>query len=216
MAKYVSASKAAALLGLNEKTVRSLIERGEIQAYHVSAKRFNVSMDEVHRIAAKRGIELEQDTEVSIASLDLELLKLRDRIEQLEQLRERLERLEQRLEHADKPIAPRAPAERPTTMKERKPHTSMTTEAKGTLPEGLVAFTDFYKAHSISETTARRGLEGQCFPVVSGPWHRGNSVIKQALDLSGQRAFCEYFSSKGKLHQCEVADCPCHTLAAQQ
>ncbi len=82
---------------MNEKTVRNLIERGEIQAYHVSAKRFNVSMDEVHRIAAKRGIELEQDTEVSIASLDLELLKLRERVDRLEQLRERLEQLEQRL-----------------------------------------------------------------------------------------------------------------------
>ncbi len=212
MAKYVSASAAARLLGMNEKTIRNWIEAGQVTAKRVSEKRFNVSMDEIRRIAAERGIELEHDTDdqrLAISALDLELYKLRERVAQLEQRLERLER-------AEKTIAPRAPEASPTTMKERRQHATVPTEAKGTLPEGLVAFTDFYKAHSISETTARRGLEGQCFPVVSGPWHRGNSVIKQALDLSGQRAFCEYFSSKGKLHQCDRADCPCHTIAPQQ
>jgi hypothetical protein len=48
-------------------------------------------MDEIRRVAMKRGIELEQDTEVSIAALDLELLQLRSRVEQLEHAIERLQ-----------------------------------------------------------------------------------------------------------------------------
>ncbi len=233
MSKLISASEAARRLGVTDKTVRSWITAGKLDAIHIQKNLLGIPEQDVERLRKERSLYVstiqpdtseliarlehveeelaniseqyraaKHNTEVSIAALDLELLKLRERLEQLER--------------AEKPLAPRAPEASPTTTKERRPHAPAPTEAKGTLPEGLVAFTDFYKAHSISETTARRGLEGQYFPVVSGPWHRGNSVIKQALDLSGQRAFCEYFSSKGKLHQCDRADCPCHALATQQ
>jgi hypothetical protein len=99
---------------------------------------------------------------------------------------------------------------------ETKPRPTPTQAPQEGLSKGLRGVTDFYKAHGVSETTARRGLEGKYFPVVQGEWQRGNAIIKQApLDLSGQRAFCEYYAGKRKLHECLDAACVCHQVIGQ-
>jgi hypothetical protein len=149
MAKYVSAARAAALLGLNEKTVRSMIERGELQAVRITAKRFNVSMDEIRRMATKRGIELEQDTEVSIAALDLEVMQLRERVEQLEHAIERLQIA------IERPVR----TERVSHDQKVKPHPTAAQSTKNALPgvfpdklpPGSIRFQDFLAQHGLKE-----------------------------------------------------------------
>ncbi len=99
---------------------------------------------------------------------------------------------------------------------ETKPRPTPTQATQEGLSKGLRGVTDFYKAHGVSEATARRGLEGKYFPVVQGEWQRGNAIIKQApLDLTGQRAFCEYYAGKRKLHECLDAACVCHQVIGQ-
>ncbi len=239
MSKLISASEAARRLGVTDKTVRSWIKAEKLGAIHIQKNLLGIPEQDVERLRKERSLYvstqqpdtteltarlehveqeltdiseqyrmLEQriaakhDTELSIASLDMELLKLRERLEQLER--------------AEKDVSPRTPDESPMTLKERRPHATTPVAAKGTLPEGLVAFTDFFKRHGISESTARRGMEAKAFPIVSNEWHRGNAVIKQALDAEGQIHFCQFFSTHKAFHQCDLADCPCHTIAPQQ
>ncbi len=168
MAKYVSASATARLLAVNEKTIRNWIQSGEMQAYHVSAKRFNVSMDEIRRVALKRGIELEQDTEVSIAALDLEVMQLRERVEQLERA---IERLQTAIE--ERPVR----TERVSHDQKVKPHPTAAQSTKNALPDklppGSIRFQDFLAQHGLKEhrrhiagylDAPRNGLHFEPFP----------------------------------------------------
>ncbi len=190
-------------LGISDSTIRRWMRQGKIEA-KLLARRYYFREQDVARLLAKHSKENDlsvtsqqvADLKLHIASLDLEVMQLRERVTALEA--------------SLKPTASRETAERVSQSKEVKPRPTAAQNVNTALPDGLVSFTDFYKAHSISETTARRDMQSSQFPVVSGSWLRGNNIIKQALDLSGQRSFCEYYAAKGKLLLCSNETCACH------
>ncbi len=190
-------------LGISDSTIRRWMRQGKIEA-QLLARRYYFREQDVARLLTERhreddlSVTNQQLTELKlhIASLDLEVMQLRERVTALEA--------------SQKPTEPRVTAERVSQGQEVKPRPTSAQSLNKALPDELVSFTDFYKAHGISETTARRDMQSSQFPVVSGSWQRGNNIIKQALDLSGQRAFCEYYAAKEKLQPCSNETCACH------
>lgn len=193
MPEYLNATEAARRYPVSERTIRKWIDKGVLNApiERVNGvKQYAISTDELEAVLMRRnttGTLPEQSGTLLI-----------DRIAALEQRVSELEAIVQALQ---RPTF----ADVSTPRHTQQEHAMPTTEARNELPDNLVSFASFYRAHGIPETSARRAI-GAHFAIVSGQWPGG---IRQCLDESGRRDFCTYFTWQKKLRQCGLFDCVC-------
>src|SRR5690348_11544508 len=165
----MSVKETAAYLHISTKTVYRWVDAGRLSAQKVGLQLF-IKRDAVEALSAGRGVYIDN---------------LVQRIDNLEQ---RLAELERTAQSSPQPHAAHPP---PTTRNEQAKPSVAHSGAIAGLPEGMVAFVDFFKAHHISESTARRVLDQNQESAISGEWHSGGKTIKHVLDAAGCHVFYE-------------------------
>lgn len=181
--RYMNATQAAIALGRNEKTVRRWITEGKIKAERPTPRKLAIPESEIIRVKSELEqleqyeINPQQDTG-SLAALDVS--RLIERIEQLEQdrkyLADRIEQLEQKVERAaHKSVASREtpeptdatqPIDRPTHYEPRQKLTTEPTRATiAGIPDNAISITTFAEQHGVKPRTFRDhitvGIQGE-------------------------------------------------------
>ncbi len=203
-------------LGVSESTLRRLWYDNKIEAETIDRRLYFHAQD-IDQLALRRRRgdvplqRLSNDLLKRLSNAEQEIASLRQEVADLRALIQ--EKPTRPYIYPEKRIEPTVVSESPTTMKEKRQHASKPVAAKNTLPDGYRSFTDFFREHGIAETTAGRGVQAASIEVKEGNWKTAaGKMMKKALDADGQTQFCQFFSTHQSYHQCEVADCPCHTL----
>lgn len=197
----ITIQEAMRILHRSEKQVRRHIKTGRLFGKIGQDGKYYLLRSEVEAMA--RHPERMQEDKLARHITNLE--KRIDEIEKrLDSLSTHVDEMIEALYAMSEPPTAQSP---PTTRREQaKPSVGHSGAIVG-LPDDLVAFVDFYKAHHISESTARRVLDEHKDAALYGEWKPGgNKVIKQALDAQGRHVFYEAFKTKTSFKPCP--DCP--------
>lgn len=81
-----------------------------------------------------------------------------------------------------------------------------TLRLSSSLPDGLVSWRAFAKAHRLPETTVSKALDAGRLPSVAGKWKDGRAYVLRALDADGRRAFYALWGDRPDFARC--AGCP--------
>lgn len=166
LAEHVSATQAARMIGVNERTVRLWIQQGKLSARQLAANRLAVPLSEIERIIRERETHREGEHLPGPRELARQVKDLRagfdalreqplpgssstldqDRLESIER---RLQRLEAVVFSAGTTDTPRAPVarQRPTPRREQGEDRA--------LPEGCILLRDFAMMYGVNPNTAR-------------------------------------------------------------
>lgn len=130
-----------------------------------------------------------------VAQSDLERILAEDAITAVPTIDEtRLAALEQRINTLEAMLS-----------KKKTPRATQIAPTHSPLPDGYAALTSWCEAHGIAETTARRYLPPDA--VKKGTWTgQDGSLVKVAIDQSGQHHLWEVFHHKTKFKPC--SHCP--------
>lgn len=172
MVKFISASEAARRIGVTDKTVRSWIAQGKVDAHHVSKNRLAIAETDVERLARERRLYMSSPLP--------DVTELAARVEHLEQklaeLSEQYRALEARIRNQE----PREPAyvsqlgityTEPTETHARRAYTPRSSERD--LPPGAVLAVHFAEQHGVNRRTfsdhLRKGIHGEKLEISSKP-----------------------------------------------
>lgn len=172
MVKFVNASEAARRIGVTDKTVRSWIIQGKLDAHHVSKNRLAIAESDVERLARERRLYASEHTpNITALAARIEALE-----RTLEELSERYRALEARIRDQET----REPAyisqlgithEEPAETRQNRTYAP---REKG-LPEGAMLARHFAQAHGVNPNTFRghyepgKGIRGERLIISSRP-----------------------------------------------
>lgn len=200
MGKYISAAGAARVLGVNEKTVRNWIERGELKAPKVAKNRFNVLAVDVEALMRER----EQD-EIS------DFLLLVARTEVLERKCADLERkyvdLDQKYTELAASIAEKAekqPVSQPARVAvavHQERATVRSASVPVDIPDGSMLFADFAEKHGVPRATfshhVKVGIAGDVVASIKRPKSSRPEHTEYWLSPDQQVAALAYWDRHG-------------------
>lgn len=148
--KFLSATQAGRIIGVNEKTIRLWIAQGKLSAHHASKNRLAIPESEVERIARERSQYT--DVELSLPMLARQVAELRAIVErqqvEIEQLKER------------PTVAPAQPAlwqgqeYAPSSYTTRSMRRQSTVNSEP-LPPGAILASEFAERHGVNRGTFR-------------------------------------------------------------
>lgn len=174
----LSVRAAARHLNIAEKTVRRWMQSGKLTATRDARGQYQIERSDLEAMS----IQVSIPASTRNATDDIQ--------ERLDRIEHRLNALEAQRQH----------------MTPAQPQSLFADHPVSELPGELVPFTDFFKQHGISETTARRGI-GKAFPVApGGPWSIGGNLVKIMLASAGRRAFYEAYHNHTGFTLCD--QCP--------
>lgn len=178
---YVTATQAARLIGVNERTVRLWVNHGKLSAHQPAPNRLEIPMSEVDRVIAERQARESLDLIPTPRELAGRLAELQEEINAIQpgsspdlagitskinDLDARLQRLEQMI-NTPTPAAPR-PAARPA-----RPAIERSIGADTTLPPGAMLARDFAILYGVKPRTFLdhivKGKNGELAPAGHRP-----------------------------------------------
>jgi hypothetical protein len=190
--RYVSATQAARLIGVNERTVRLWIEKHKLSASRPAPNKLDIPMSEVNRIIDERlarqsidKIPTPRELAASIEDLQHELETINTTGQAGATLTARIDALEERLQR----IEQRQPVQSRSTPEDR--HTS------ASLPPGALLARDFATQHGVSPRTftdhITKGIRGERTPAQSRPKPGRPGETERFLLPEEQRAALEFW-----------------------
>lgn len=168
--KYLSATQAGRVIGVNEKTIRLWIAQGKLSAHHASKNRLAIPESEVERLARER------------SQYDAELVSLPALAHQVKQLQATVEELQAEIERLKSTPTP-APALPSTSLwqdahaptsaaRPTRPARRQSTHSEP-LPPGAILAREFAEAHGVNPYTFRdhitKGIRGDILHVSERP-----------------------------------------------
>lgn len=189
--EYVSARKAAQLLGVNEKTIRRWVKAGRFPgAIKRSATLIDIPVSEL-RAEGEPVIDRIKRVEVENERLHAELASIKSSIEAIMRSKTPPEGQEQRIQQLDL----------------SRYHYPIVTPSSGRPNESVpIAFTSptetarFLLRHGVSDNTSRR-------------WPGLPNTPRAALEYARNHVIAMgYRAASIHLHQCNIPECPCHSL----
>lgn len=167
--KYLSATQAGRIIGVNEKTIRLWIAQGKLSAHHASKNRLAIPENEVERIARER--QQYTDGEIpGIVELARQVAELRALVEQQQEEIRQLK--EQRLATPAADLWSHDTAWSPSSDRLTRPARRQNTPGEP-LPPGAILASKFAESHGVNRATFRdhhtSGKHGEVCPVSSRP-----------------------------------------------
>jgi len=194
VAKYITATEAAKRLGVTDKTVRSWIKDGKLDAHHVASNRLAILESDVERIKRERKL-YEGDVQ---STADLQA-----RVEELEQKNADLERRQAELESRLSQQTARGLIDTPASygpvvgsQTQKKP-SSRSVDVPADLPDGTLAAADFARLHSLPYDTIKhhikRGIGGDMLEVTEIPHRSRPNYTEKFLTPEQQQKALDYW-----------------------
>jgi hypothetical protein len=180
MPELLTATEAARLIGVSERTMRAWLKAGRVPGAVKTAPPREPARWQIPEDSARALLHLPEGTG-SAGALSERLADMERRIEQLEALMQ------------PSRAAPRAAEETHRTIPEG-------------IPEGLDGVTDWCRAHGVPETTLKHAVEAARLTVVSGRWKVGRAYVLHALDEAGHRQAYELWGRRETFRRC--SRCP--------
>ena len=190
MPKYITAVEAARRLGVNEKTVRSWVQSGKLDAHKVVKNRLAILASDVESLRRKR--EGYQDDSSDIALLAARLEDLERKYADLEQkYRELSSAMAERVVSKDESQHVMSGAVLTLPVQKRAIEESASVPID--IPDGSMLFADFAAMYGVDRTTFRRhctsGIQGDCVETIERPKPGGRKGdIERWLTPDQQRA----------------------------
>jgi excisionase family DNA binding protein len=205
----LTATEAARRLGKSDKTVRAWINQGKLTAVHISATQLGIREEDLIRVAAHMGIDLEEDR----PGRPGDNATLQERIRQLEQevaaLRSEVERLKERPVDSEQVHSRSIPA---------PVRTALTRGPVEQLPAGSALLRTFAQDHSVNPATARDhaviGLGGDYLVLSERPKQNRPKEVERFLTPAQQTAAIAYWQRHGVTYT-SCSACP-HDLGEQE
>jgi len=163
--RYYTATAAAKIIGVTDRTIRDWIKDGKLTAHHPQPNRLAIAESDVERLARER-----KQYDVSIpdaADLAARLAELEQKYARLEQ-----ELAELRNQRAIAPVYTAPLIEREPRMPVTRTY-HRTLEPERALPDGAILARDFAKQHGVNPSTFRdhytKGLRGEVLTISGRP-----------------------------------------------
>jgi len=185
----VTATEAARLLRVADKTIRDWLRKGRFPgAQRVKRNgiwQWSIPLADIEAVR----IEEEKTTESSGG------------LPMAPEVLSRLEALERRVEELE-----RANQHKATGTTSPLPALKLHKQSSDDLPSHLVTFAQFAQLHGIAISTVRKAIDSERLPAVHGQWKQGRAIVKTALDANGRARFYELFHNNEHFVRCE--SCP--------
>lgn len=208
-ALYVTATQAARMIGVNERTIRLWIKSGELLATHTKVNRFAIPMSEVQRIIDDReqkrelnAIPSPRELARQIESLKEELRSERtgtseDMARWISTVEARIKRLEERV-FGDPETGQKAVFPKPTAKRESRAQYPVEP-----LPGGALSIQEFAKQQGVAPTTAinhaENGIRGEKLEVSTRPRPGRPDQVTRYLTPEQQQSALDYWYKHGVL-----------------
>jgi polyhydroxyalkanoate synthesis regulator phasin len=203
-AQYVTATQAARLVGVNEKTIRLWIKSGKLSAAQAASNRLAIPMSEVQRAITEReqAAALDQtptprELAQQVANLARQVEELTRQVEELQDEQRRGDAFQLDTEiHRRDDIPQAARPQRSTTTKRS------TTSAGGRdLPPGCLHASDFAALYGVNRITFRdhilKGLGGERVAVEERPKPGREHETERYLTPEQQAAALDFWQRHG-------------------
>src|SRR5260221_781300 len=170
--KTVTATEAARLLRVADKTIRDWLRKGRFPSAQLikrnGIKQWSIPLADIEAVR----LEEEKTTESegglpTLPELAAQLMSLERRVAELEQ----------------------ANLHKTTGSTGPLPTVKLHKQTSDDLPDNLVSYPQFARLHNIGASTVQKAIESGRLQVVHGQWKHSRAVVKMALDATGRSKF---------------------------
>lgn len=178
---YVTATQAARLIGVNERTVRLWVNHGKLSAHQPAPNRLEIPMSEVNRIIAERQARESLDLIPTPRELAHRLAEMQEEISAIQPgaspdlagITNRINDLDARLQRLEQMISVPAPAPTRPAARPARPAIERSTTPVPDLPPGAILARDFAIQYGVNPRTfldhITKGKNGELAPVEHRP-----------------------------------------------
>lgn len=217
MKETYTVAEACTVLGISPRTLHNWLKKAQITPEKGEADNREkvLSAEHITRLARIHKVTIARDIHTPTTNTRA-IQQLKKQVEDLEKKVETLERkVEQLSSAAQPPVRTVRPPRVPYTVKSIEQQQIVPTEhntpprslqTQSGLPDGYVSFAEFFAAHGIPESTARRGMASGKVQVIRGKWNKDGFQIVLALDPAGQAQFYQMYKDNQHFTACDA--CP--------
>ena len=188
--KTVTATEAARLLHVADKTIRDWLRKGRFPGAQLIKRngihQWSIPLADIEAVRLEEEKTTESNGELpSLPELAAQLVALEQRVAELEQAN---------LHKATGTTGPTVPP-----IPKHK-------QTSNDLPDDLVSYPMFARLHGIGTSTLQKAIESGRLDAVHGNWKTARAIVKTALNAAGRQRFYELYSSNPHFVACP--DCP--------